>query len=59
MILRVVSSEGDLMPPQFFLQGERVNAAAYTEVLKLLITSVARGRPYVLQQNATPAHTTQ
>ena len=34
MVLGVVSNEGDVMPPHFFTEGLRVNAAAYTEVLE-------------------------
>ena len=63
MVLGVVSSEGDVMPPHFFLQGARVNAVAYTDVLNTVvkpwITAVARGRPYVFQQDSAPSHTTQ
>lgn len=61
MVLGVVSSEGDVMPPHFFRQGLRVNAAAYTDVLETVvkpwITAVARGRPYVFQQDSAPSHT--
>lgn len=61
MVLGVVSSEGDVMPPHFFSQGLRVNAAAYTEVLdrvvKPWVTTIARGRPYVFQQDSAPSHT--
>ena len=54
MVLGVVNSKGDGMPPQIFIEGLRVNATAYTEVLdnvvKLWVTAIARGRPYVFQQ---------
>ena len=55
MVLGVVNSKGDGMPPQIFIEGLRVNATAYTEVLdnvvKLWVTAIARGRPYVFQQD--------
>lgn len=61
MVLGVVSSEGDVMPPFFFRQGLRVNAASYTEVLETVVKpwmdGVARGRPYVFQQDSAPSHT--
>lgn len=61
MVLGVVSSEGDVKPPHFFRQGAKVNAVAYTDVLNTVakpwITAVARGRPYVFQQDSAPAHT--
>lgn len=61
MVLGVVSNEGHVMPPHFFPQGLRVNAAAYIEtldtVVKPWIEGVARGRPYVFQQDSAPSHT--
>lgn len=45
VILGFVSSKTDLISPHFFLQGTGVNVYAYTEVAKLSITSVARGKP--------------
>lgn len=60
MVLGVVSSEGHVMPPHFFPQGLRVNAAAYIEVLETVvkpwIDSVRNARPYVFQQDSAPAH---
>ena len=54
------SNEGHVMPPDFFLQGLRVNAAAYIEVLeavvKLCIDSVRGERPYIYQQDSAPSH---
>lgn len=51
MVVKVVNSECDVMSPYFFLQGAIGNTVAYTEelsmILKLWITAVARGRPYV------------
>ena len=66
IVLGVVSSEDDMMPPHFFPQALQVNAAAYTDVLETVvkpwITAVASGRPHVFQQDSAPsytAHTTQ
>jgi len=60
MVLGVVSNEGHVMPPHFFSQGLRVNAAAYIEALETVvkpwIDSVSGGRPYVLQQDSAPSH---
>ena len=60
MVLGVVSSEGHVMPPHFFQEGLRVNAAGYIRVLKTVvkpwIDRVAQGRPYVFQQDSAPAH---
>ena len=61
MVLGVVSSEDDVMPSHFFLQGARVNAVAYTEVLNTVvkpwITAVACGWPFFFQQDSAPSHT--
>lgn len=61
MVLGVVSSEGDVMPPHFFSAGARVNAVGYTEVLRTVvkpwIATVAGTRPYVFQQDSAPCHT--
>lgn len=57
MILGVVSTEGNLMPPHFFLQGGRVNVVVYSDVLKLWIIYVESGRPYVFQQDSALSHT--
>ena len=49
------------MPPFFFPPRSRVNAAAYVEALeshvKPWIDCMAKGRPYVFQQDSAPAHT--
>ena len=37
MALGVVSNEGHVMPPHFFLQGLRVNSAAYIDVLGTVV----------------------
>ncbi|UYV70563.1 hypothetical protein LAZ67_7003540 [Cordylochernes scorpioides] len=54
-----LSIEGDVST--YFTPGSRVNALAYTEVLatviKPWIAAVARGRPYVIQQDSAPSHT--
>ena len=48
------------MPPHFFQEGLRVNAAGYIRVLETVVNSwidqVAQGSPHVLQQDSTPAH---
>ena len=60
MVLGVVSNEGDVMPPHFFKRGLRVNADIYIDVLREVVKpwmdQVARGRPYVFQQDGAPAH---
>lgn len=60
MVLGVVSNEGHVMPPHFFHQGLRVNAAAYTEVLetvvKLWIDSVRGDISYIFQEDSAPSH---
>ena len=60
MVLGVISSEGDVMPPYFFLKGLRVRAAEYVKVLREVIKpwmdTIANGRPYVFQQDSAPAH---
>ena len=60
-VLSVVSSEGDVMPPHFFQNGERVTKEVYLEVLKTVIKpwmqTMVSGRPYSFQQDGAPAHT--
>jgi len=60
MVLGVVSSEGDVMPPHFFEQGLRVNADVYIHSLQTVVKPwmdlVAAGRSYVFQQDSAPAH---
>ena len=60
MVLGVVSSNGDVMPPHFFEQGLRVNADGYIHVLETVVKPwmdlVANGSPYVFQQDSAPAH---
>lgn len=60
MVLGVVSSDGDVMPPYFFEQGLKINAAVYIHVLETVVKPwmdrVADGREYVFQQDSAPAH---
>ncbi|UYV64486.1 hypothetical protein LAZ67_3000928, partial [Cordylochernes scorpioides] len=60
MVLGVISSEGDLMPPHFFEKGLRMNADTYINVLETVVKPwmdmVAAGRKYVFQQDSAPAH---
>lgn len=60
MVLGVISSEGDVMPPFFFPKGLRVTAEIYQEVLRDVVKPwmdrIANGRPYVFQQDSAPAH---
>ena len=60
MVLDVVSSDGDAMPPYFFPEGLRVAANDYIKVLETVVkpwmVGVAGERPYVFQQDSAPAH---
>ena len=60
MVFGVVSSEGHIMPPHIFEVGLKVNTKVYLDVLKSVVipwcNQVAGDRPWVLQQNSTPAH---
>ena len=60
MVLGVVSSEGDVMPPYFFPKGLKVNSEEYVKVLETVVKpwmdSVAGERHYVFQQDGAPAH---
>ncbi|UYV82608.1 hypothetical protein LAZ67_22000121 [Cordylochernes scorpioides] len=60
MVLGVISSEGDVMPPHFFEKGLRKNADTYINVLETVVKPwmdmVAAGRKYVFQQDSAPAH---
>ena len=60
MIFGVVSSEGHIMPPHIFEVGLKVNTKVYLDVLKSVVipwcNQVAGGRPWVWQQDSTPAH---
>ena len=60
MVFGVVSSVGHIMPPHIFEVGLKVNTKVYLDVLKSVViplcNQVARGRPWVWQQNSAPAH---
>ncbi|XP_054714652.1 uncharacterized protein LOC129224251 [Uloborus diversus] len=60
IVLGVISSEGDVMPPHFFEEGLRINADGYIHVLETVVkpwmNMVAAGRDYVFQQDSAPAH---
>ena len=55
-----VSSEGHIMPPHIFEVGLKVNTKVYLNVLTSVVipwcNQVAGGRPWVWQQDSTPAH---
>ena len=59
MVFGVVSSESHIIPPHIFEVGLKVNKV-YLDVLKSevipLCNQVAGGRPWVWQQDSTPAH---
>ena len=61
MVFGVVSSEGHVMPPHIFETGLRVNSEIYIEVKQTVdfpwMKKVARGRPWVFQQDSAPCHT--
>ena len=60
MVLGIVLSNGDIMPPYFFPKGLRVATNDYIKVLetvvKLWMIGVAGERLYVFQQDSAPAH---
>ena len=60
MVFGVVSSEGHIMPPHIFEVGLKVNTKVYLDVVKSVVipwcNQVAGGRPWVWQQDSTPAH---
>ena len=60
MVFDGVSSEGPIMPPHIFEIGLKVNTKVYLDVLKNVVipwyNQVAGGRPWVWQQDSTPAH---
>ena len=60
MVFGVVSSEGHIMPPRIFKVGLKVNTKVYLDVLKSVeipwCNQVAGGRPWVWQQDSSPAH---
>ena len=60
IVFGVVSREGHIMPPHIFKVGLKVNTKVYLDVLKSVVipwcNQVAGGRPWVWQQDSTPAH---
>ena len=60
MVFGVVSSEGHIMPPHIFEVDLKVNTKVYLDVLKSVMihwcNQVASSRPWVWQQDSTPAH---
>ena len=60
MVFGVVSSEDHIMSPHTFKVGLKVNTKVYLDVLKSVVipwcNQVASGRPWVWQQDLTPAH---
>ncbi|KAF2353956.1 hypothetical protein FHG87_015290 [Trinorchestia longiramus] len=63
MMLVVVASNGEKMPPVWFPRGYRLNPSAYKDVLvtKILpwVRKITRNANYVFQHNGAPAHTAQ
>ena len=60
MVFAVVSSDDHIMPPHIFEVGLKVNTKVYLDVLKSVVipwcNQVAGDRPWVWQQDSTPAH---
>ena len=60
MVFGVVWSEGHIMPPHIFEVGLKVNTKVYLDVLKSVVipwcNQVVGGRPWLWQQDSTPAH---
>ena len=60
MVFGVVSSEGHIMPHHIFEVGLKVNTKGYLDVLKSVVilwcNQVAGGRPWLWQQDSSPAH---
>ena len=60
MVLGVVSNDRHVMPPHFFGQGLRMNAATNIEVLEAIVKpwthSVRSEKPYVFQEDSAPSH---
>ena len=60
MVFGVVSSEGNIMPPQIFKVGLKVNTKEYLDMLKSVVipwcNQAAGGRPWVWQQDSASAH---
>ena len=60
MVFGMVSSKGHIMPRHIFEFGLKVNTKVYLDVLKCVVipwsNQVAGGRPWVWQQDSTPAY---
>ena len=60
MVFGVVSSEGHIMPPHIFEVCWKVNTKVYLDGLKSVLipwcNQVTGGRPWMWQQDSTPAH---
>ena len=60
IVFGVACNEGHFMPPHFFPQGLKINAAAYINVLKTVvkpwIDGICNDRPYVFQQDSAPSN---
>ncbi len=60
MVLGVVGSDGQRMPPHFFDKGLKITQKVYLkvmrEVVKPWIDNTYPDQPYVFQQDSTPAH---
>ena len=60
MVFGVVLSEGDIMPPHIFEIDLKVNTKVYLDALKSVVipwcNQVADGRPWLWQQDSSPAH---
>ena len=60
MVLGIVLSDGDVMPPSFFTESLRVAANNYIKVLETVVkpwmVGVAGKRLYVFQQDSASAH---
>ena len=60
MVFGVVSSKGHIMPPHIFEVDLKFNTKVYVDVLKSVVipwcNQVAGGRPWVWQQDSSPAH---
>ena len=61
MMLGVVASNGEKMPPVWFSRGYRLTAAAYKDALVTKILSwmrnITNNANYLFQQDGAPAHT--
>jgi len=60
MVLGVICSNGEVMPPHFFKRGQTVNKETYLDILQTVVKpwmdSVASGMNFTFQQDSAPAH---